>query len=50
VFENSVLRKIFGSKREGGKGDSRKLYSEELQYLFRSANVIRVFRSERVRY
>jgi len=31
VFENTVLRKIFGSKREGGKGDSRKLHSEQLQ-------------------
>jgi hypothetical protein len=50
VFENTVLRKIFGSKREGGKGDSRKLYSEELQYLFLTPNVIRVLRSKRMRY
>jgi hypothetical protein len=44
VFENTVLRKIFGSKRERGKGESRKLYSEQLQYLFPSPNVIRVIR------
>ena len=47
MFENTVLRKIFGSNGEVGKGDSRKLHIEELQYLFPSPKVIRVIRTKR---
>jgi hypothetical protein len=40
VFENRVLRKIVGVKREEVKGDWRKLYNEELRELHSSPNNI----------
>jgi hypothetical protein len=45
VFENWVLRRIFGSKRDEVNGEWRKLYNEELSDLFSSPNVIRVIKS-----
>jgi hypothetical protein len=39
VFENRVLRKIFGPKREEGARDWRKLHNEELYKLHSSTNV-----------
>jgi hypothetical protein len=39
VFENRVLRRIFGQKREE-KGDWRKLHNEELRNLYSSPNII----------
>jgi hypothetical protein len=33
VFENRVLRRIFGSKRDGVKREWRKLHNEELNYI-----------------
>jgi hypothetical protein len=33
VFENMVLRRVFGPKRDGVQGDWRKLHNEELQNL-----------------
>jgi hypothetical protein len=42
VFENRVLRGIFGAKREVVAGDWRKLRSEELYDLYCPADIIRV--------
>jgi hypothetical protein len=39
VFENRVLRRIFGPKREEVMGDWRKLYNEELYNLYFSSNI-----------
>jgi len=49
VYENRVLRRIFGPKREEVAGDSRRLHSEELHTLYASPNIIRVNKS-RVRW
>ena len=46
VFENSVPRKIFGSKRETVSGEWRKLHTEELHYLYCSTNGIRTIKSK----
>jgi hypothetical protein len=40
VFENRVLRKIFGPKRDGVMGGWRKLHNEELHDLYSSPSVI----------
>jgi hypothetical protein len=48
VFENRVLRKIFGPKREQFTGEWRRLHKEELCGLFASANIIRVIKSRRI--
>jgi hypothetical protein len=42
VFENRVLRRIFGPKRDEVTRGSRKLHNEELQNLYSSPNIIRV--------
>jgi hypothetical protein len=44
VFENRMLRKIFGSRRDKVKGEWRKLHNEELNYLYSSSNIIRVIK------
>jgi hypothetical protein len=49
IFENRVLRKIFGSKREED-GSWRKLHNDELHSLYSSPNIIRVIKSKRVRW
>jgi hypothetical protein len=41
VFENSVLRRIFGPKRDEVTGEWRKLHSEELHSLYSSPDIIR---------
>jgi hypothetical protein len=41
VFENRVLRRIFGPKRDEVTGEWRKLHSEELHNLYSSAVIIR---------
>jgi hypothetical protein len=41
VFENRVLRRIFGHKREEVAGGWRRLHSEELHNLYASSNMIR---------
>jgi hypothetical protein len=46
VFENRVLRRIFGPKREEVTGDRRKLY-EDLHNLYSSPNLITVIKSRR---
>ena len=47
VFENSLLR-IFGPKRDGVTGEWRKLHNE-LNDLYRSANIVRQMKSRRMR-
>jgi hypothetical protein len=49
VFENRVLRRIFGPKRDDVTGDWRKLHNEELHNLYSSANIIRMIKSRWMR-
>jgi hypothetical protein len=49
VFENRVLRRIFGPKRDKVTGEWRKLHSEELHNLYSSQNNIRQIKSRRMR-
>jgi hypothetical protein len=49
VFENRVLRKIFGPKRGDVTGGWRKLHNEELHDLYSSSSIIRI-KSRRVRW
>jgi hypothetical protein len=44
VFENRVLRRIFGPKREEVTGGQRKLHNEELCNLYASSNIIMVIK------
>ena len=50
VFENRVLRKIFGPKRDKVTGEWRKPHNEELNYLYSSPNIVRVIKSRRMRW
>jgi hypothetical protein len=50
VFENMVLRRIFGSKRDGVTGEWRRLHNEEHYYLYSSPNIIWVIKSRRMRW
>ena len=45
VFENRVLRRVFGPKRDEVTGEWRKLHNEELNYLYSSPNIVRVIKS-----
>jgi hypothetical protein len=45
VFENRVLRKIFGPKRDEVTGGWRKLHNDELHGLYSSPNIIRMTKS-----
>ena len=47
VFKNRVLRRIFGSERDGVTGEWRKLHNEELNDLYSSTNIVRVIKSRR---
>jgi hypothetical protein len=48
VFENRVLRRIFGPKREEVAGSWRRSHNEELHSLHASQNIIRVIKSKRM--
>jgi hypothetical protein len=47
LFENRVLRKIFGPKRDEVTGDWSKLHNEELLNLYSSPGIIRMIKSRR---
>ena len=47
MFENRVLRRIFGPKRDGVTGDWRKLHNEELNDLYSSPNIVQVIKFEK---
>jgi hypothetical protein len=49
VFENRVLRKIFGPKRDEVTGGWRKLHNEELHDLHSSRSIIRIIKGRRMR-
>jgi hypothetical protein len=49
VFENRVLRRIFGPKRNEVTGERRKLHYEELYILYSSPNIIRQTKARRMR-
>jgi hypothetical protein len=50
VFENRVLRRIFGPKRDEVTGSWRKLHNEELRDLNSSPNIIRIIKSRKMRW
>jgi hypothetical protein len=49
VFENRVLRKIFGPKREKVAGEWRRLHNEELHNLYTSPNIITIIKIRRMK-
>jgi hypothetical protein len=50
VFENRVLRRIFGPKRDEVTGGWRKVHNEELHNFNSSQNIIRMIKSRRIRW
>jgi len=48
MFENRVLRRIFGPMRDEITGEGRKLHNEEINYLYCSPNTVRVIKSRRI--
>jgi hypothetical protein len=50
VFENRVLRRIFGAKRDEVTGEWRKLHNEELRDLYSSPSISRIIKSRRMRW
>jgi hypothetical protein len=49
VFDNRVLRRIFGLKRDESTEEWRKIYKEKLNDLFSSPNIVRVVKLKRIR-
>jgi hypothetical protein len=50
VFENRVLRRIFGPKRDEVTGEWRKLRNKELHDLYSTSSIIRIIKSQRMRW
>jgi hypothetical protein len=50
LFENRVLRRIFGPKKNEATGYSRKQHNEELHNMYYSPNIIRMIKSRRMRW
>ena len=50
MFENSVLRRVFGPKRDEVTGEWRKLHNEELSDLYSLPNIVRVVKSRKMRW
>ena len=50
MFENRVLKRIFGPKGDGITGERRKLHNEELNDLYTSPNIVRMIKSRRMRW
>ena len=48
MFENRVLRRIFGPKRDEVTGELRKLHNEELRDLYSLPNIVRVVKSRKM--
>ena len=50
MFENRVLRRVFGHKRDEVTGEWRKLHNEELRDLYSLPRIVRVVKSRRMRW
>jgi hypothetical protein len=50
VFENRVLRRMFGPKKDGVTGGCRKLRNEELHDLYSSPSIIRIIESRKMKW
>jgi len=50
VFENRVLRRVFGPKRDEVTDEWRKLHNEELRNLYSLPNIVRVVKSRRMKW
>jgi hypothetical protein len=50
VFENRVLRRVFGHKGDEVTGEWRKLHNEELSNLYSLPNILRVVKARRMRW
>jgi len=50
VFENMMLRRIFGPRRDEVTGEWRRLHNEELSDLYSSPNIVRVIKLRRIRW
>jgi len=50
LFENMVLRRIFGPRRDEVTGEWRRFHNEDLNDLYSSPNIVRVIKSRRMRW